>query len=148
MGYVDKPTGWQTVIRSVAGTGNGQRNCSSIYWIWRFWTVSSCCHHMVRNCCIETFVSSLCETCWTMLQGVLLSPQRPMGRPIALSVTISRREEVYWCHWPTSSVKRKNCRVCSSRGKRRSILTKWKKCDVRLCILWCFEENHTKARFS
>jgi hypothetical protein len=75
-------------------------------------------------------------------------PQRPVGRPPALSTRVSRLEEANRQHWPTSSPKRMNCRVCSGRGKRRSILTKCKKCDVGLCILGCFEEYHTKARLN
>jgi hypothetical protein len=54
-------------------------------------------------------------------------PQRLMCLPAALSTTISHLEEANRCHWPTSSEKRMNCRVCSSRGKKRSTLTKFKK---------------------
>jgi hypothetical protein len=75
-------------------------------------------------------------------------PQRPLGQPPALSSTIFRLEEANRHHWPTSSVNRMNCRVCSARGKRRSINENREKCDVGLCILGCFKKYHTKARFN
>jgi hypothetical protein len=75
-------------------------------------------------------------------------PQRSLGRPPALSSTIFRLEEANRHHWPTHSDKRMNCRVCSTRGKRRSIHTKCEKYDVGLCILSYFNKYHTKARFS
>jgi hypothetical protein len=75
-------------------------------------------------------------------------PKRALGRPPAASSTIFRLEEASRHHWPTSSAKRMNCRVCSARGKRTSIRTKCEKCDVGLCILGCFKDYHTKARFS
>jgi hypothetical protein len=54
-------------------------------------------------------------------------PQRLMCLPAAPSTTISHLQEANRCRWPTSSDKRMNCRVCSSRGKRRSTLIKFKK---------------------
>jgi hypothetical protein len=72
-------------------------------------------------------------------------PQQPTGRPPAPSSTISRLEEANRHHWPTCSANRMNC-VSSACGKRRSILTKCKKCDVGLCILRCFKDYHTKVR--
>jgi hypothetical protein len=74
--------------------------------------------------------------------------QRSLGRPPALSSRIYRLEEANRQHWPTHSDKRMNCRVCSTRGKRRSIRTKCEKCDVGLCILGCFKKYHTKGRFN
>jgi hypothetical protein len=75
-------------------------------------------------------------------------PQRSLGRPPALSSTIARLEEANRHHWPTSSNTKLRCRVCSSRGKRRTVGTKCIKCDVGLCISGCFLRYHTEARFT
>jgi hypothetical protein len=45
-------------------------------------------------------------------------PQRPLGRPPALSSTIFRLEEANRHHWPTHSDKRMNRRVCSAQSAR------------------------------
>ncbi|PNF36729.1 hypothetical protein B7P43_G12048 [Cryptotermes secundus] len=73
--------------------------------------------------------------------------QRPRGRTRAVSSEISRLEEAKPHHWPTSSTSQLRCRVCSSRGKRRTVRTKCVKCDVGICISGCFQEFHTKATF-
>jgi hypothetical protein len=135
-----------TVTPSVVGPGNGQRNCSSIYWIWWFWTVSSCHHPVVRNCHIETFCLALVHNMLEYATMCQPCPQRPLGWPPALSSTIFHLEEANQHHWPTYSAKRKNYRVCSTSSKR-SIPTKCEKCDVGLRILGCFEYHHKKARF-
>jgi hypothetical protein len=86
-----------------------------------------------------------------MLEHAARGPPRtqcPMGRPPALSTTLSRLDEASRHHWPTSSAQRMLCRVCSARGKKRSIMTKCMKCKVGLCILGCFEDYHKKARLS
>jgi hypothetical protein len=75
-------------------------------------------------------------------------PQRPVSRTPALSSTRGRLESAKNDHWPTTSTARLKCRVCYSRGKRRDVGTKCKKCNVGLCILGCFEDYHTKAIFS
>jgi hypothetical protein len=67
--------------------------------------------------CIMLEHAGMCRSC----------PRRPLGRPPALSSTIFWLEEANWHHWPTSSTKRMNCRICSASGKRRIIQTKCEK---------------------
>jgi hypothetical protein len=125
-------------IPLVVRPGNEQRKSSSICWIWRFWTVSSCCLPVVQNCHIETFVLPLHAKCW----NVSLPPP-PLGRPPALSFILFHLEEANRHHWPNSFAKRMNCRICSAHRNRRSIHTKCEECDFALCILRCFKEYHT-----
>jgi hypothetical protein len=69
-------------------------------------------------------------------------------QPPALSSTRGRLESANNDHWPSTSTARLKCHVCSSRGKRKDVRTRCKKCNVGLCILGCFEDYHTKVRFS
>jgi hypothetical protein len=56
------------------------------------------------------------------------------GKSISL-VNLFHQGNKLWC-------------VCSAHGKGRSIHTKCDKYDAGLCIVGCFNEHHTKARFS
>jgi hypothetical protein len=89
---------------------------------------------------------ALVRTCW---RGLVLAP--------ALSARVSYLEEASRQHWPTSSAKTLNCHTCSAGGKIRCVITKYKKCDIILCmflfygtttsriesIRWCRDEDYT-----
>jgi hypothetical protein len=47
-------------------------------------------------------------------------------------------------HWPAKS-NQLRCRLCSSRGQRKTTVFKCAKCDMGLCVMPCFAEYHTKV---
>jgi hypothetical protein len=81
-------------------------------------------------------------------RGIQSHSQRCVVRPTAHPSKRCRRESANSGHWPVTCTTRRRCRVCSSRGKRKTVNTICEKCDIALCISWCFKAYHTGGNFS
>jgi len=89
---------------------------------------------LVRNLIEEAGKSQDCPT------------PRLVGRPIADTTNVwlkSRHNQ----HWPVRSSTQLHCHLCSSRGRRNSIVCKCARCDVDLYMVPCFAEYHTRVNF-
>jgi len=69
-----------------------------------------------------------------------------IGRPSTAAANVVRLESRHNQHWPAKSTQVR-CRVCSSRGQRKTTVYKCAKCDVGLCVVPCFADYHTKVNF-
>jgi len=67
-----------------------------------------------------------------------------VGRPSAAAANVVRFESCHNQHWPAKSTQL-HCHLCSSRGQRKTTVSKCAKCDVGLCVVPCFAEYHTKV---
>jgi hypothetical protein len=67
-----------------------------------------------------------------------------VGRPSATDTNVTRLDSRYKKHWPAKSNKVR-CHACSARGQRRGTVYKCAQCNVRLCVVPCFAEYHTKV---
>src|SRR5215510_2721414 len=70
---------------------------------------------------------------------------RLVGRPCSGAKDVLRLESRHNKHWPAKSSTKLRCRLCSSRGQRKSTMYKCARCDVGLCVVPCFKEYHTKV---
>jgi len=70
---------------------------------------------------------------------------RLVGRPSAAATNVVRLKSRHNKHWPAKSSTQPHCRLCSSRGQRKRTAYKCARCDMRLCVVPCFEEYHTKV---
>jgi len=72
-------------------------------------------------------------------------PSMPVGRPAPASSNIRRLDTRHNKHWPGRNHMQRRCCVCSARGVTRTVLFKYFKCDMALCVdRSCFEHYHTK----
>ena len=67
-----------------------------------------------------------------------------VGRPSAAATNIVQLKSHHNQQWPAKSTQLR-CRLCSSRGQRKTTDYKCTKCDVGLCVVPCFTEYHTQV---
>jgi len=67
-----------------------------------------------------------------------------VGRPSVAAANAVWLKSRHNQHWPAKSTQLR-CRLCSSRGQRKTTVFKCAKCDVGLCMVPCFVEYHTKV---
>jgi len=72
----------------------------------------------------------------------------PVGRPAPASTNIGWLDTRHNKHWPGRNRKQRSCLMSSARGVTQTVLLKFFKCDVALCVDGsCFEDCHTKHHF-
>jgi hypothetical protein len=104
-----------------------------------------CTIHVVEKWHIKNSVKSLCEI-WLYNHMIMVNGVS-CGRPRSSGTQLSRLEVKHSQHWPSKG-KQIRCRMCSLDKKNMSTLFYWKKCDVGLCVVDCFEKRHTHAHQS
>ena len=67
-----------------------------------------------------------------------------VGRPSVAAANTVWLESCHNQHWPAKSTQLR-CRLCSSRGQRKTTVYRCAKCDVGLCVVPCFVEYHRKV---
>jgi hypothetical protein len=143
-----KVTECQTAMAYVVVLGNGQKSCSSTFWI-SLYSTRSCftspvlgggggevSHKQFRTKLIRELVQNVDMT--------TTSVQRGRSSSSAPTLQLSRLEAQKFNHWPVKGTKRR-CVVCSLWKKRSTSSYFCRGCGVALCVSPCFEEHHTKT---
>ena len=73
-------------------------------------------------------------------------PSMPVGRPAQASSNTGRLDTLHNKHWTGHSETKRQYRMCSAGGVKRTVTFRCVKCDVALRVDWhCFQDYHTKT---